>query len=85
MSKLTDAQQAILREMSSHRRYEDGWATAQWIAESCGHYYDTPWVSSKLPNLIKRGFVERGIRGYYRITHAGRSALVQAAEKAETP
>lgn len=73
--KLTEAQITILREMSNTRRYEDGWAMAQWIAESCGHAYDTPWVSGKLPGLIRRGFVERGIRGNYRLTDLGRSAI----------
>jgi DNA-binding PadR family transcriptional regulator len=80
--KLTEAQQAILTDLAHPVRYgEDGYATAQWIAESCGHFYDTPWVSSKLPGLFNRGFIEKGGRGYYRITPAGHAALEQSKEK----
>lgn len=73
--KLTIEQEGILRDMTNKRRYADGWATANWVAESCGHYYETKWASSRLQGLIKRGYVERGARGYYRITDAGRTAL----------
>jgi predicted transcriptional regulator len=81
--KLTSDQTAILRDMINDRRYEDGWATANWIAENCGHAYETSWASSKIPGLIKRGLIERGIRGYYRITTAGRSALAFAQREGE--
>lgn len=80
--KLGSEQERILRGLTNRHRYgragdgkEEGWATAQWLAEGCGHAYDTPWASSRLPGLIKRGLVERGARGYYRITDAGRAAL----------
>ena len=73
---------AILAEMANRRHYPDtdgNLATAKWVAESCGHFYDTPWCSKRLPGLIKRGYVERtGLRGYYRITELGRSALAQS-------
>lgn len=73
--KLTIEQDSILRDMTNKRRYEDGWATAQWISESHGRFYNCSWVSSRIQGLIKRGYVERGVRGYYRITDAGRTAL----------
>jgi predicted transcriptional regulator len=72
---LTEDQIKILTEMTDFRSYKNGWAMAQWIAENCGHAYDTPWASSKLQGLIRRGFVERGGRGFYRITAAGRAAI----------
>jgi len=76
--KLTEHQRAVLTEMANSWRYpvSDGrWAMAQWVAEGAGHTYDTPWAASQLPGLIRRGLVERGTRGYYRITPAGLTVL----------
>jgi hypothetical protein len=71
--RLTDDQRAILRVMARERG--DGHMIAVWIAESCGHYYDTPWANSRLPSLIKRGLISRLGDGWYAITDAGRSLL----------
>lgn len=80
--KLTEDQRAILSYMGGPTvKFGDPYVCASWIAESCGHYYDTPWASAKLPALVKRGLVVRGQRGWYAITPAGRAAL-QPQEKA---
>ncbi|MFG1284430.1 hypothetical protein [Xanthobacter autotrophicus] len=79
---VTDHQRQILTAFTNVRAFGrpgdgngEGWATAVWVAEMCDHHYDTPWASSKLPGLIKRGLVEKGQRGWYRITDAGRRLL----------
>lgn len=66
--KLNGAQRQILTEMATAQRYEQEPVTAMWIAESSDHWFDTPWASSKLPTLIRRGFVEKVDRIHYRIT-----------------
>ena len=75
--KLTDDQRQILGEMANLRKYpaDNPWACANWIAEGCRHHYDTPWASARLPGLAKRGLIERGDRGWWKITAAGRAAL----------
>ena len=73
-NRLTTAQRAILRDLTNKKRYPDGWACAEWITESCRHEF---FASTRLPTLIKRGLIERGERGWYRITPAGRAALAQ--------
>lgn len=70
--KLTPDQRQILTYMATTK---DPHVCANWIAESCDHFYDTQWASSKLPGLIKRGFVDRLDRGWYAITPAGRAAI----------
>lgn len=89
MAKLNEGQRAILIDLTDSRRYGrpgdgkgEGWATAVWIAESCDHFFETEWASSRLLTLIKNGLVERGARGLYRITDAGRAALSET-EKTE--
>lgn len=72
-SKLTPDRIKILQVLASERG--EGWCTAMWIAEDCDHFFDTPWASSKIPGLVKLGYVERGDRGWYRITDAGRLSL----------
>lgn len=77
--KLPPDQATILRRAADEPG--DGWLTAVWIAESCGHAYDTPWAASKLPGLAKRGLMERGGRGWWRITEAGRQALKEHGDE----
>lgn len=79
-NRLTPDQRKILRRMAQEPG--DGHLTAQWIAEGCGHFYDTPWASARLPSLVKRGFAENLSRGWYVITDAGRAAL-QPTEAAD--
>lgn len=76
--RLTADQRKILTSLASEKG--DGWCTAAWIAEDNDHWFDTPWASGKLPGLVKRGFVEKGARGWYRITPAGRAALTRNSE-----
>lgn len=64
---LTDKQKAILRYLNTQ---PDG-ATANWIAEGCGHFYQTSWASSAMPTLVKRGLVNSPSRGWYVLTKAG--------------
>ena len=71
-TKLNDDQRAILTYMN---RWPGEPQYTQWIAEGCGHSYDTPWASGRLPGLAKRGLVEKTIPGCWRITDAGREAL----------
>lgn len=72
--KLTEKQRQILRHMA--KEPGDGHLRAEWIAEGCGHFYDTIWASSALPALAKRGLVEKlGVPGWWVITTAGRAAL----------
>ena len=79
MRRLTEAQKAILSALDHEPG--DGWLTANNIAEMCGHFYNTPWASSKLPGLVRRGLIEKDGSGYYsRITSAGRAALQQEKE-----
>lgn len=70
--KLTEAQRQILAWMATQK---DNTVCAQWIAEGCGHAYDTAWASRKLPALVKRGAVEQLSPTWYAITPAGRQAL----------
>lgn len=77
-ANLTAAQLQVLRDFTNSKRYEEGLATAQWVAESCGHAYDTPWATSNIAKLTKRGLVERVSRGVYRITSAGVAAIAKA-------
>ena len=72
MTKLTDDQRTILAYLN--RSPDDAQYTV-WIAEGCGHAYDTPWASGRLPGLAKRGLIEKTIPGCWRITEAGREAL----------
>jgi len=71
--KLTEDQITILRYMSYHHG-DDAWNLAKWVAEGCGHAYDTPWASSRLRQLVHKGLVEKGV-GYWRITDKGRGTL----------
>ncbi|MFG1302669.1 hypothetical protein V5F34_00820 [Xanthobacter autotrophicus] len=71
---LTEAQEQILGYMAKWKG-DDAWTCAMWIAEGCKHHYDTPWAGGKLPGLVKRGLVEKGARGWYRITDSGRHLL----------
>lgn len=77
--KLNENQRAILRYMARHKG-ADGIVCANWIAECCGHAYDTPWASSKLPRLAKLGLVKKLAPGWWEITPAGRAALDQGVE-----
>jgi DNA-binding PadR family transcriptional regulator len=74
MAELTHGQREILSYLARQRDPED-YQTAVWIAEGCGHFYETAWASSKLPALLRRGLIQRGGKGYYAITPAGRAAL----------
>ena len=71
--KLTADQLAILQSRSFSQG--DGYSTANWIAEECGHFYETSWASARIPGLIKRGLIERGSKGWYRLADAGRAAI----------
>lgn len=73
--KLTPEQRQMLDYMA---KTKDPYVCANWIAECCGHFYENEWASSRLPGLVKRGFVEKGARGWYAITAAGREALTNA-------
>jgi hypothetical protein len=73
MANLTDEQMQILAYMARTKTGE--YETAVWIAEGCGHFYDTVWAAARLPGLIRRGLIERLSRGTYLITEAGRAAL----------
>lgn len=73
--KLTEEQTAILRSRSF--RQGPGHSCAQWIAEECGQSYNTPWASSRLPGLMKRGLVERISPGWYQLTPEARALLAQ--------
>ncbi|MFG1417228.1 hypothetical protein V5F38_05365 [Xanthobacter sp. V0B-10] len=73
MAKLTDEHMLILRFLDDGQS-----AYAQWIAEGCGHAYDTPWAAGRLRTLSNRGLVER-IGRCWRITDAGRAALAEGA------
>lgn len=75
MSGLTMAQREILQALANEPG--DGDMCAEWIAEQCGHFYDTPWASGRLPALVRRALVQRLSKGWYRITPAGRAALSQ--------
>ncbi len=77
--KLNDEQRQILAYLARQKPPEN-YHLAVWIAEGCGHYYDTAWASARLPGLLKRGLIERGGKGYYAITDAGRAALSQGGE-----
>lgn len=70
--KLTGEQRQILDYMA---RTKDPYVCANWIAECCGHFYETEWASKRLPGLFKRGLIEKGARGWYAITPAGRTVL----------
>ena len=72
---MTPEQAQVLKELVNAKAYPDGRALANWVAEGCNHHYDTQWASTRIQSLIKRGYVERGERGYYRATDAGRAAL----------
>lgn len=71
-SKLTDKQRQILAYL---KRQPEG-ARTVWIAEMCGHAYETPWASTAMPRLLDLGLVARqGLPGWYVITEAGRAAI----------
>lgn len=70
---LNGDQLAILSLMA--KEPGDGDLCAQWIAEGCGHAYDTPWASSRLPTLAKRGLITKLSPGWYRISDAGRALI----------
>ncbi len=73
MTILKDDHIQILRYLVAHE-YE-GVQDTVWIAEGCGHWYNTPWASSRLAILKKRGLVENRVRGSWSITDAGKAAL----------
>jgi DNA-binding MarR family transcriptional regulator len=75
--QLTDDHLMILRYLSGFHG-DDAWNMAQWVAERCGHAYDTPWASSRLRQLLRRGLVERGDGPYWRVTDAGRDEVEKA-------
>jgi predicted transcriptional regulator len=66
MRRLTIEQLEVLLAMRV-----SGWQSPREIAEACERYYQAEWASSRLAGLVRRGFVERGERGQYRITAAG--------------
>jgi hypothetical protein len=53
----------------------DGHMKTVWVAELCGHAYDTPWAAGRLSALAKRGMVTRLGGGWWKIADAGRIAL----------
>lgn len=78
MRKLSPDHITILTYMAREfrRNPANGFTRPVWIAESCGHAYDTGWASSRLPTLLRNGLIERGgLVGHYRITDAGIAAL----------
>jgi hypothetical protein len=74
--KLTDRRVQVLISLRDRvPPGTSGWSTSNWVAESCGHFYDSQWAGSQMPALVKAGYVEKGERGWYRITPAGIAAL----------
>ena len=73
---MTPEQIIILRYLATVPG-DDAWNLSVWVAEGCGHAFDTPWAGSRLPQLLRRGYVEKGGGGYWRITDAGRAALAE--------
>lgn len=47
-------------------------ARTVWIAEACGHFFDTPWAARIMRRLVGVGLVERmGPPGWYALTEDG--------------
>jgi hypothetical protein len=51
-------------------------ACAQWIAEGCGHFYETGWASGRMPTLVRRELVNKLSPGWYQLSKAGHAAIV---------
>ena len=69
--QLRPEQDQIIRYMATQ---PEG-VRVMWIAEGCGHFYDTQWAASRLPALVKRGLVaKQGLPGWYVLTDVGRAA-----------
>ena len=82
MRPLTEDHKKILAFLARHDATV-GAQYAQWIAEACGHAYDTPWATHRMNTLAHYGLVEHLESKAWRITDAGRAALATA--KDDTP
>lgn len=71
--------------MTILRYLQDGQtAYAQWIAEGCGHAYETPWAAGRLRTLFNCGLVKRVGRCWC-ITDAGQGELARHEGEAPRP
>jgi len=66
---MTYGQRQILTYLAKHATA--GAQDTAWIAEACGHWYDTPWASTRLKTLKKHGLVDNRAKGSWIITDAG--------------